>query len=494
MGRWVSSRWPDRFQADPLTYLNTAGLVARKSGGDRGVRFTTRNEYEQKPTPWISVSCIQDLSEGNFGPVLAAVARLPPSAVGNRPLDPQVVAEVRRLIDRPDRSIANLVDASELLVQCVPDAELLSYLAQSLLPSLRASLEAPWVAVIRLAPEFHSRQAVIRGLLTANEAPEWLSDDKPAFESMKGLFGGLWHGRTVLLDPLLASQFPWLPGAAVARLGSGLLVLGYGAWLGYKDNLLDDDLSGCFRVHLLSDGLREKAPATPTLPAKSFRVAFEWWVQQTSRLVDIVLDPTLFASGEVYRPDLHYGFLHAVERMFASAVRLLTLTGLDDYSRRIHLFEVLDLLEGLGLGGYDVTLDADRLAMDIERLEKDMPPEAADLLLGRCKRAVEALRTVQQGFAPTSVSESGVALPKGVAPPPKAVAQVLRQMRNGSHGMLKDLEDPAKRRILALHDGDVPDDVSDVAFLHLLRLVSRPDILEAPRLRQLGPPRTRPAS
>jgi hypothetical protein len=301
---------------------------------------------------------------------------------------------------------------------------------------------------------------------------------------MRGLAGRFYAGNSRMFEPLLGVMYPWMFGTCLSRIGSGLLVLGFGQTVAYKEHPLDDDLGGLFNTDLLTDGRNLKLPATPTLSAPQVQEAVRWWVEQLSEFLSYVLDPTLFSVDGFYQPALHQGFAHAIERLITSVVRILLSTGTDQYTRMVHLFEVLDLLEGLSLGGYDQTLDADRLAIDLGTLRTTIPATIGDLLLPRCETALAALVQMQAGFSQSLVTSEHVEFPRGPKKLSQAVTYYLRLIRNGSHGLLKDMLDPIDRRVMAIHDGQIPSAVADVALLHLLRLLADPERIARPRMRR----------
>lgn len=482
--RWVRAEWPAKFHSDAVEYMESAGLTARPEGATGTFRITTTAQYLDRPERLLRLtSSASSLTPLSTQPVLQALSRWRPPPPTASAIEPIATAEIRRLVERPNVTLANLISAAELTFMCSQQDALVEYAELELFARLKASLAEPWAATVDLELSFFRRQSVIRGLFTAADAPDWLEVPGVGFEAMRGLAGALTHGGPTILNPLLASQFPWVFAAALGRLGSGMLVLGYGRALAYRDNLRDDDLAGVFRAELLAAGATHRVPPTPTLDVVTSLESLRWWIDQTSRLLSIALDPTLFATSGTYTPATHHGFLHALDRLFASVVRILTLTGIDHYSRRIHLFEVLDLIEGLHLGGYDQTLDADLLALQLAALEQALPAHVAMLVVPRCRKALNGLMEMQSGFVPAAVNGDDVELPKGRTKRARAVALYLRVVRNGSHGMLKEMKAVDKRRQLAMHDGSIPDEVSDIAFLHLMRLVTEPDLLQQPWLR-----------
>lgn len=194
-------------------------------------------------------------------------------------------------------------------------------------------------------------------------------------------------------------------------------------------------------------------------------------------------------------PHHHLGYILTVERLFASVVSLLVHTGRDEYTRRTHLFEALDLIEGLSLGGYDRTLAPTILNTHVTRLEQALPGQAAQVVLPRCRASVEGLQTFSDGFHPRRlVDGKTIALTRkdgsaGAIGKDKATTSYLHMVRNAGHGLRTQLEDPRSLSLLAAHEGNLPAAISDVPYLKLVRLIADPDLVIKPLLRRQTAPK-----
>jgi hypothetical protein len=235
--------------------------------------------------------------------------------------------------------------------------------------------------------------------------------------------------------------------------------------------------------HLTGD-VPVRAPVTPTIGTDAAEAAVRWWVNGLNQLMAHVLDPTLFTDADGwYRSHQHYGHVMTVERLFASVVSLLVHSGRDEYTRRTHLFEALDLLEGLSLGGYDQTLSLKLLRTQLDQIEQGLPTGAGDVVLPRCEGALDGLAAFRDDFHPSRVVdyETISVLKKdgsaGTMGKDKATSGYLRRLRNAGHGLSGELDNAHLRSLLVAHEGQVPAAISDVAFLHLVRLIANPDLL-----------------
>ena len=482
--RWVEITWPEDFLGRGAEFLERAGLHYRGDRRSRRLAVTTTAQYRRTDERLIKVDAAIPLSDG-----LASVA----TAVERWPLrrpdvnDPAVSEEMARLLHRDQVNLANLMEAGQLGMLCCPHDDLPTFVTNSLLSPVLEAFPASWAIVADLNDTLYVRAAFIRGMFTAESAPEWYQSREFGFEAMRGLSGGLFQGGSVVLDPLLAVLFPYVFGGCLLRIPVGMLAVGFGEPVTYREGLRDNDLRGLFQGDLLTHGAGVKVPATPLHAPNTYPTAVEWWLRQASTVLSTVLDPTLFSADDgKYLPSVHHGYTHAIERLFTSVLRCLMMTGSDEYTRRIHLFEVLDLVDGLRLGNYDRTLSADLLSQHLVHLRLILPGEVAALVMPRCEAAVDALGSMQHGFAPSTCAAGLVSMPRRAVPADVAVARYLRKIRNGSHGLVSDMEDDETRRILAMHDGAIPPEVSDLALLHLVRLMAEPELLAEPWLRRLA--------
>ena len=64
-----------------------------------------------------------------------------------------------------------------------------------------------------------------------------------------------------------------------------------------------------------------------------------------------------------------------------------------------------------------------------------------------------------------------------VWPLAKAVAEYMRLVRNAGHSFRQSLEEKEKRSLMVSHTGRLEPEISDVAFLYFLRLITDPDLI-----------------
>jgi hypothetical protein len=210
-----------------------------------------------------------------------------------------------------------------------------------------------------------------------------------------------------------------------------------------------------------------------------------WWCERLNAIHDVLLDPARYARGDsTYDPTAHYGDLISFDRLVAAVNTILVGSRREEFSRRLMLFQALDILEGFRQGTYATLLDRDVLASHIEKLRARIPKNLQLLLLPRCERALEALKAVDRGWLKERVGPQGLTVMTSVdqsefRPLKRAAADYVRLVRNAGHALRKSLEAPENRSLLVSHTGDLPPELSDLAFLHFLRLLVEPDVIKA---------------
>jgi hypothetical protein len=114
-----------------------------------------------------------------------------------------------------------------------------------------------------------------------------------------------------------------------------------------------------------------------------------------------------------------------------------------------------------------------------------MSSEAQEVLLPAAERAVRALEHLQDGFylrRQTGATSIDFNLADGSSEsytPERAAAEYVRVLRNATHGHGSNREGAVPRTdaLLAHHDGNIHHDLPLLAYLYLLELLTRPDLL-----------------
>jgi hypothetical protein len=491
--RWIRFRWSDGFKGDPHLLGERAGLVVRRDGD--ALKATTVDQYHRSSQPQL-LKLEHTVNETNRHDARwrQSLERWHGAAEPGDGLAPRVDREVRRLLHHDDDdppSTEEYFEAARLLFMCLPDQDFPTWVADTCVPTIAASMPNYRLCLVSYDDQIHTRMAYVRALFSAQHAVEWFAPDAPEqqFGALQGLGGQGFQGTTRFIDPLLGAHAPWMFGTGLSRFRSGYAVVLFGAVLPGRLRILDSDLLDTLATHHLTGDIQVRAPRTPTIAVEDAEAAVRWWTHGLNRLMGHVLDPTLFADqAGWYQPHQHLGQILSVERLFASIVSILVHTGRDEYTRRMHLFEAFDLLDGLSLGGYDRTVDPKLLQEHLDRLKETMPDGPAKVLLPRCERAVDALREFRERFHPgrltdQSVNVTGKDGQARVLSKDKATSSFIRVVRNAGHGFRREIEKPASLSLLTAHDGSLPAAISDLPYLHLLRLIAEPDLIGGRQLR-----------
>lgn len=492
--RWARFRWPASFKGDPRVLGEQAGLVVRRDGN--ALRVTTVDQYYKGSGPRLVKAehtvGEQSRQDSDWRQLLESWSGAVEPGPG---LPPRVDAEVRRLLHHDDGgsvSTAEYFEAARLLFMCLPDEDLPEWIADTCLPTLGASMPGYRFCLVSYSDQIHSRMAFIRGLFAGENAHEWFADGKidQGFGALRGLGGEGFQGGTRFIDPLLGAHAPWMYGTSLSRIRSGFAVVLFGSVLPGRLRTQDSGLIDTITTHHLTGGVRIRAPAAPTITTDDAEEAVCWWVRGLNRLMSHVLDLTLFTDVDGwYQPHQHLGHILSVERLFASVVSLLVHTGQDEFTRRMHMFEALDLMEGLSFGGYDRTVNLRVLQKDISQMQELLPAGPAQVVLPRCEAAVEALDNFQESFHPGRLVNGSISVTNkdgtpGTLEKDKATYRYIRLVRNAGHGFRKALDDPVSLSLLTAHEGNLPAAMSDLPYLHLVRLITDPDQARAPLLRR----------
>lgn len=281
------------------------------------------------------------------------------------------------------------------------------------------------------------------------------------------------------MAPLMGAVSPSVWGHASVIPGVGTLVLGFGCALNGGLKPLPATLLGT--IYTKTPTRARRAHVT----ADNIVAAIAWWGDALNRLFGVLTDPTTFADGDgSYNPVKHAHALMTIEHLFRRVTAIQTAYENTEATLAL-FFSAMDTFERL-LGKKADTLYSPLKARDVlDRLERDLPAQAAPLILQGARRGVDALEAVEQGFF---LPDEHGRIPQGTdknghrksRTPREAVAVYLTLRRNAIHGF-----DPPKGsnvavsgELLGRHTGALPDDLPLLAYLYLLDLLtSEPDRL-----------------
>jgi hypothetical protein len=303
------------------------------------------------------------------------------------------------------------------------------------------------------------------------------SSGESVFASSSGLYDGV-----MLFDayvaPLLAAGSPGVWAINVVR-SFGSLIFTLGTFISGTDG------DPAELLQLVTTQGTSEAVKFPRLSASAGIDALEWWTERLNLLFGVLSDLATFTDrqGE-YRPAKHLEALLTIEQIFRRTTSVLV-AHRDTHARRALLFTVLDSLEGLRNTNLLTMCTLSHASKILASLEQSMPAAAGEILLPAARRAVEALRALQEGFfirrqlCTTTVElQLGAGQVRSLSVE-EAAARYLKVLRDATHGhgSNKESSSALTDALLAHHDGDIPHDVGLLAYLYLLDVLANPDRL-----------------
>jgi hypothetical protein len=274
-------------------------------------------------------------------------------------------------------------------------------------------------------------------------------------------------------------------------VGAGIVVVLFGRPQAGRRDPVASELLQLYQPRLLSSTELGVQPR-PAVTADQIEALLRWWLGQLNKLFGVVLDPANYPDQRgVYKAPAHFGALLSLDRLLACVLEVLIHARRDEFVRKLLLFDCLDLLEGFHQGGYEQLCNAATVREQLNELEVLLPAQVGELILPRCRRAVRALELLQDGFyVHERLSQDGLRIRNQsgqlqTVSLPVAAARYMRVVRNATHAFHQMVRQrPDQISLLAAHTGELPPDLSDLAFLHFVRVLADPAKLLPGALRQ----------
>jgi hypothetical protein len=380
----------------------------------------------------------------------------------------------------PEEASALLMSMT-MLVSAAPTAEAAAgMLRQTFNEFLRPAVDDPSAYLIEIKDAVGYRFSVIRSLLTAggHALHEAFRTEGGFAPSSKGLFSDSTLGFGAYLSCMCASLSPALWAYPIPRPGAVILLF-FGSAISGQEPLARDKIQLLGPLHSAFED--EIAPAD--ISAKTFIRAAHWWINQLSTLFSIVTEPSNYEDSQgQFEPAAATERLLSVEQMFRDCQSILTITR-DDHARRALTFNLLKRLEGM-IPGYKWKDLVGRSSIEkiLEGLRSDLPDDAQTVFMARAERSLRVVAALEDGFFEVTPEHGGtIQLPdqqgRLVSVERKtAVTEWLAIVRNSLHGFDKT-PTQRDRALLAAHDGRIPGEFSDLAWLHLLDILAHPEKL-----------------
>ncbi|MGI8667498.1 MAG: hypothetical protein ACR2N4_15975 [Jatrophihabitans sp.] len=327
--------------------------------------------------------------------------------------------------------------------------------------------------LLRLQHDQQLKDADLSGVAAANLAGQLV------FTASSGLSDGV-----TLLDPYLGplfgclSPFIW---AVPATRASGVVVYALGMAMSGVLPYAAEPLQ-----ILPSHGARDSTPRPDLSPPASGK-AIAWWAKHLGKTLSVVSDPAVFSDAEGnYLAVRHMHATLSIEQVFRPTASIQQ-AHRDTHARRVLLFNVLDTFERVTSRSLIEMCTLSTATAVLNKLRKQLPPQASEVLLPAADRAVRALLALQHGFyLAKQMQSSTVEFEDSDGNPLKlsleaAAAEYVRVLRNATHGHGSNREEKVHQTdaLLAQHDGTLPHDLGLLAYLYLLDLMARPQTLQA---------------
>lgn len=380
----------------------------------------------------------------------------------------------------PEEASALLMSTT-MLVAAAPTADVAArMLQQTFTEFLLPAVDEPSAYLVEVKDVVGYRFSVVRSLLTSGEHIRQGSFKAEGgfAPSSKGLFSDSVLGFSAYLSCMCASLSPRIWAYPIPRAG-GIILLFFGTAISGQEPLARD------KIQLLSPaGSALKGDTgTAELSAKTYIRAAEWWISQLSTLFSIVTEPSNYENPQgMFDAAAATERLLSVEQMFRDCQSILTITR-DDHARRALTFTLLKRLEGM-IPGYKWRdlVGRSNIEKILRTLRSKLPDEAQSVFLPRAERSLSVIVALEDGFlAPDSENDGPLRLPDAqgnlVSVERKtAVTEWLAIIRNSLHGF-DQTPSERDRALLAAHDGYIPGEFSDLAWLHVIDIIAHPEKL-----------------
>ncbi|MGO4383365.1 hypothetical protein [Specibacter sp. RAF43] len=381
----------------------------------------------------------------------------------------------RLAAEYPDQ-VSALLASITLLTTAPPSAAKLIDVVSNATGGLLPHLASASVHLIEVDPALSHRYAIFQALLQSEGAPPALTEDGTVFGSASGLLHETVVGFDSYFSCLATSLSPDIWAVPAGRVG-GLVLYVFGVLVqGQKSHPLDP-------IRLLSPG-HGGSTSLPAIeiPPGAYSAAVKWWTGQLNRVFSYITEPANYIISGRFSPQMAFEKVLTLEQLFRNCQSIATNTR-DQHARRIVMFNSLDSLPGLIAGmKWEVAASPARSEATLARLEEAIPDEIKPILIPRARAAIAALRSLEDGFFQKNMVTNGtIQLPNKngldtCVPLENAATEWLRVIRNSQHDFDKE-QTPRDRVLLTAHDGHIPAAIADLAWLHLLNIMTFPERL-----------------
>lgn len=493
---WVSVELPEWiWGGSPSAFLRQSGL-RYKAEGKRRFRIQTEESYLRRRPDSIEARV---LIGGRYPDRLRDLASRSERAEVNIDLD-----RVNRRLEflaaqgAESKQLVHLLTQAQLTLSATPTRDLPARAAEV----LRAFQGVRWsddskeggpfpnvgLMLLSTSERLHLRLRLPSILLRSTFDPRLRDGDASHLHGLSGSSGegdllfpsshGLYEGIYMMdpyFGPLRGAASPAIWSVAASRTFGTLMVL-----LGTGFSGTTGDPGEPLQTILVKSPIKTYPVPSHTLTDEV--AAVTWWSGALSDLFGAVGDPTLFGTSNVdYAPSAHLGLMLTIEQLFRCLSSLLV-QHRDVIARRTLLLKCLDTLEGLTGHDLNSMFNVATAEKAADRVRQQVPESAGRVLLPNVDRALEALSMVQDGFVlARQLGEDRIAWGSKSATFADAAAYYLVAIRNATHGYGGNKRDASRQErdtaLMIQHNGEIPDDLSFLAYLYVLDLLCSPERL-----------------
>ena len=471
---------------DILGYAAEAGLKATAvNASEFRWRLETRERYERRGPGLVTIRELTgDGQRANWG----ALRAIPDPGLAAPLSRQQLFAERDRIIgDRPGDFTA-LVSALKGVVSTIdhnamPDAaregyESLKNLTDQQQGPLFPDLSARFIGV---SLSLQKRLALGRVLMHIEEEPDLLQN-RPNPPSGETAFGSGWHlssdlalSRDAYFAPLFLCASPWVWSIACPRI-PGLIMYDFGKPVVGRRGEPAELLQAFFPPGRIASGW------PPPISAAETAAATRWWVTQLDQFLAELSDFSNFCSADgTFVPRRQFETFLSIEQA-GRRLQGIFAHDRDLATRRALAFDAFDTMKGLGIIDLFEGCKLSRAERVLSSLKETLPNQTINLLLLPAERAVQALRSLQDGFLSSRTSGGTIYLPDRRGGDrswsiDEAVALYLQLVRNANHGFTPERDSNERRdqSLLMAHDGDIDGDIAYLPYMYWLHMLAHPD-------------------
>lgn len=458
-----------------------------KPAGEESTQFLVRTKegvHGNRPK-FLSIQKMSDArSHGDLGAYVSRTNRL-------RSMDtlvpPQAWEAAQKYHDRvlennPDEPSAFLM-ATTMLISAAPTAAVLADVihktfSEGIIPT------APDASchIIEVSTKLSFRFTANRALLDTRKPTVDLVDDGQVgliFQTASHLTSDTTLGLSSYLDCMGSSLSPNVWAFTIGRPGAVVLFV-FGKAISGQYNLPRDV------IQLLAPAMHRKlersSDGRPQIEPKVYERAANWWVRQLDILFSVATEPANYTHEGQYDPMMAVQKLLTLEQTFRDCQSIATNTR-DQHAKISLAFQALTRMEGLvshwNLNKMFSLSDAQGL---LETIKEAIPDQLHPVFLPRAEKARAALKLMQKGFfLADREGQENVMLPRKKGGEErvsraKASTEWLILYRNSLHGF-DQKSSPRQAALLAAHNGQIPGEIADLAWLHLLAMMANPKLL-----------------